>query len=323
MGARRVVIGCIVSLLWAPALHAQQQSPAVVSAGYSAPESLSAAPGQVITLFLRGEPGARIHAAATSLPLPVSLAGYSVHLHQTYSQDPIPAPLFAVYTVDRCFGLAATTCSTLTALTIQIPYELSPNIPRSGRPTNFAALTVSHRGVSGEPFPLDPVSDSIHVLNSCDTTFPPGFERPTDLAGPCKPVVAHLDGTVVTPSRPAAAGETLVLYAFGLGASGGTVRNGEGVRSPIPLTDVSIGFQVGVNLSPVRPSAPPPPAGNSPLPVFAGLTPGQVGLYQIAFVVPPLPASAEECTASRISSNFTVTISRQASFDGAGICVAK
>ncbi len=321
MSVRRIQRAGFAILLFAFGLQGQQ-SGLVVSAGYSAPEPLKAAPGQVITLFVRGEQGTRLTAAAASLPLPTSLADYSVTLHQTFSSNPIPTPLFAVYPADQCYGLSPSSCSLLTAITIQIPYELAPNVPRSGRPSNFAALTVSYRGAAGEAFPLDPVSDSIHMLNSCDSTFPPGFERPLDLAGPCKPLVAHLDGSLVTPSRPAVAGETLVLYAFGLGGAGATVRSGEGVRSPLPLADVTIGFQVGVNLPPVRPAVQPPATGSSPLPVFAGLTPGQVGLYQIAFVVPPLPRTTEECTAARINSNFTVTIARQASFDGAGICIA-
>ena len=210
----------------------------------------------------------------------------------------------------------------LTAITIQIPWELVPNRERGGgRPENFAKLTVAFQGVPGESIAIEPQLDNIHIVNSCDSTMPPGIERPADMSGPCRPLVTHVDGRLVTSANPASQGEALVLYAFGLGASGGGVRSGDTTRAPVPLTDVGVVFQSGVNLQASRPGPIPPQTGNSPLALYAGLTAGQVGLYQIAVTLPNLPANTPACTASSIQSNFTISIGRTATFDGAGICI--
>ncbi len=295
----------------------------ILGAGYSVPPPLKVAPGQVITLFVHSPNGIQPERGFTAdrIPLPVSINGFAVKLEQTFGPT-VEVPLFAVYPVDDCVGLNPSVCTDLTAITLQIPWELVNNRSQGGgRPENFALLRVSYQGVAGDAFPIQPESDSIHIINSCDSTMPPGFERIGDFAGGCRPLVTHLDGRLVTAANPAAAGETLVMYAFGLGHTGASVRSGDTARAPIGLTDVALQFNSGVNLAPVRPAALPPPAGNAPIPVFAGLTPSQVGLYQIAFTVPALAAGTPACTASTIASNFTVSVGRAQSFDGAGICI--
>lgn len=311
-------------VLFVFAMRASGQSGRVVAAGYTPPAPLPVAPGQVITLFVH-TPGTQPPASiiARELPLPAVLGGFSVRLEQTFSSGPVTVPLFSVYPVDNCYGLQPAVCIELTAITIQTPWELIPNRDRAGRPENFAVLVVSRNGIPGEAFPLDPQSDRIHIINTCDATTPRGIELPPDLAGPCKPLVTHADGRLVTPSNPARAGQALTMYAFGLGVSGGAARTGEGARGPVALTDVSIAFQAGANIAPSRPRALGEQPGQSPIPIFAGLTPGQVGLYQISFLVPPLAASVPACTASSIASNLTVTVGRLDSFDGAGICVER
>jgi hypothetical protein len=52
--------------------------------------------------------------------------------------------------------------------------------------------------------------------------------------------------------------------------------------------------------------------------VFVGLTPGQIGLFQVNFVVPPPPSGTAPCGYAQ--SNLTVSIGG-GSFDGAGIGV--
>ena len=229
--------------------------------------------------------------------------------------------MFAVYPVDDCVGLNPSVCTDLTAITLQIPWELITNRTRGGRPENFALLKVSYQGVTGDSFPIQPEIDSIHIINSCDSTMPPGFERTGDFSGECRSLVTHLDGRLVTPANPAAAGETLVMYAFGLGHTGASIRSGDAARSPTGLSDIALHYNPGINLAPLRPTALPPPAGNAPIPIFAGLTVSQVGLYQITFTVPALAAGSTACTASTVDSNLTVSVGRLQSFDGAGICI--
>lgn len=295
----------------------------IVSVGYRAPERLRLAPGQVITLYVHSPEGTQPTQPATSssIPLPTSLNGYSVRLEQTFSNLAISVPLFSVAPLDNCFGVSPAVCEDLTAITIQVPWELIPNRERSsGRPENFARLTVLYQGVAGQSVAIDPQFDSIYVLNSCDSSLPSGLEKPTDASAPCGPLVTHVDGRLVTAANPAQQGETVVLYAYGLGASGGVVRTGDTTRSPVPLTDVGVLLHSGVNLPPVRPPS-PVQTGNSPLALYAGLASGQVGLYQIALTIPNLAAGTPACTASTIQSNFTISVGRTVTFAGAAICV--
>lgn len=295
----------------------------ILGAGYSVPPPLKVAPGQVITLFVHSPNGIQPERGFTadSIPLPTSINGFAVRLDQTIGLSSLEVPLFAVYPVDDCVGLNPSVCTDLTAITLQIPWELITNRTRGGRPENFALLKVSYQGVTGDSFPIQPEIDSIHIINSCDSTMPPGFDRTGDFSGGCRSLVTHLDGRLVTPANPAAAGETLVMYAFGMGHTGASIRSGDAARSPTGLSDIALHYNPGINLAPLRPTALPPPAGNAPIPIFAGLTVSQVGLYQITFTVPALAAGSAACTASTIDSNLTVSVGRLQSFDGAGICI--
>jgi uncharacterized protein (TIGR03437 family) len=290
----------------------------VLSAGYSVPGPLRASPGQVITLYVHATPGTRLERriAAGQIPLPVALGGYSVTLEQTLYTDPLAVPIFAVEPVTSCYGVSPTVCIEMTAVTIQVPWELVPNRPRSARPENFGILTVSYQGTKGEAVALQPEVDDIHIINSCDYPAPPGIELPEQASGPCRPLVTHSDGRLVTPANPAAAGETLLFYAFGLGKAEGDLRTGDAVQDAAAFTDIEVGFQNGLNLAPNR-----PPSSAEQEPITGGLINGQVGLYRIAITIPAVPAGTRECTASTIESNLTVSIGRQQSYSGAGICV--
>jgi uncharacterized protein (TIGR03437 family) len=84
--------------------------------------------------------------------------------------------------------------------------------------------------------------------------------------------VAHADGAPVTIERPAASGEILVVYVTGLGQVNSAPALGS-LASSSTLATMS--------------EAPDLTIGDNPAHVlFAGLTPGAVGLYQINVVVP-------------------------------------
>jgi uncharacterized protein (TIGR03437 family) len=96
-----------------------------------------------------------------------------------------------------------------------------------------------------------------------------------------------LDSSLITAASPARPGEYIVLYLVGMGQTDNPVASG--AASPLdPLSRV---------LSPPVVTL----GGNSvPTLLFAGLTPGSVGLYQIDLQVPDVP----------VAGNLTLTVSQ-------------
>lgn len=310
------------TILLTVSLSAQNTAPGpVLSTGYRVPDPVAVAPGQIVTLFLYAQkPLPDFPVIAQNTPLPFTLGGFSVQLVQTFSA-PVAVPLLAVFPVDNCYGLYPLACGSMTAITVQIPRELTPNIPRAGRPSNFAILQVSVNGNPGDGIPLSAVTDQIHVLNTCDAAPAP----PIDASAGCQPVVKHWDGSLVSLTNPGIPGETLTLSAYGLGRSTNDPATGSTAREPIPLNDVEIGFRFGPNRAPFRPGT---RTGESPAtpPLLAGHAPGttarDVGLYQIQFQVPAVPSGTPGCIGGAITSNLTVGITRGGnSFSGAALCV--
>jgi len=110
-----------------------QSSPIIASAGYSSPAPLQAAPGQVVTMFVRDVPravdGQLRSEKASGLPLPTALAGISVVIVQT--SGTLKAPIFAVRQDSECQtagGVDEASCL-LTAIQIQVP-KTWPTISR-------------------------------------------------------------------------------------------------------------------------------------------------------------------------------------------------
>lgn len=108
-----------------------------------------------------------------------------------------------------------------------------------------------------------------------------------------QPVVTHADYSLVTASNPAHAGETIVIFATGLGAV--TPPIATGAAAPMsPLTATVIPFTVAI--------------GGQGAPVaFEGLAPGFAGLYQVNAVVPAVPAGQVKLTLGA-NTGFPVTV---------------
>lgn len=103
-------------------------------------------------------------------------------------------------------------------------------------------------------------------------------EWPDILTGPTGPVIVHsADFSLVTPDKPARAGETLTLYAIGLGPT----RPGVDPGKPFPATGLQVvnsPVQVVVN-------------GTGVPALWAGGYPGAVNTYQVNFRLPGDTAS--------------------------------
>ena len=311
-----------------------QTANTVIGMGYSSPVPITVAPGQILNLFVQGIGGSLTQrVAATSLPLPTSLADISVQLLQSAAPQSVAVPLLAVRSVSTCLNgtsLGSATCGEYTVVTVQVPYELVPNCqavtqvcPSSATPfINIAQLIVSDAGVSGNAIALNPLVDQIHIANLCD------IDTSAPLACGSAPVITHADGSLISVSSPAIPGEEIVIYALGLGATNPAVPTGQVTPSPAPLAINlnKVNFEYGANEGPskgvplsltVCSTIPTCPF----IPRFAGLTPTSVGLYQINFVIPQSAQGIVACGPG-ITSNLTLTIVGLTSFDGAGICVA-
>ena len=323
-----------------------QVSPTLVSGGHDIPfVALASAPGQVMTIFVRGM-GNNIteRVAARSTPLPTTLAEISVILVQSARPDlgELLVPLLAVFPSEPC-GYVGPGCERLLGITVQIPFELLFDAaPGMGGIPNLARLQISdHSGpvpVVLGPVVLLPSSSTVHILQNGDSIGP-------GLAGERKSgILTHADGSLVTPANPAKIGEQIVMYAVGLGRTSPEVKTGEASpapAAPLPVLGLTLSFEFRPNASAYNPFvagqtylAPgsPPPA----LPLFVGFVPGSVGLYQVNFTVPAPAMRVPACSRPggsapgapyQIYSNLTVTlISGRSplpfgSFDGAGFCV--
>lgn len=131
----------------------------------------------------------------------------------------------------------------------QINFLIPGNI-RTGR----RQLRVLTNGKTGPDVPIDIAESS------------PGMFQMT----PSAVIATRPDGSLITPEAPAIPGEVLVIYAAGLGATQPAVT---GLSIPASAASISARAQFAVLLN------------DAPIPddhiLYAGLTPGFAGLYQI------------------------------------------
>lgn len=280
-----------------------QNRAAVVGAGPSSPVPLSAAPGGIITIFAAGLSPSVVPANAQSTALPTTLAGISASI--PLSGATLVVPLISVFAAPTCFNTASPPCSTLTGIQLQIPFEVPQTIPGMGALTGPVLLVVTDRAGNSAAVDVTAFPDQIHVLT-----------------------VTHSDGSLVSYGKPGKPGEVLVAYAVGLGLTNPQVGTGEPTPLPAPHTTTTfvINYDFSPNAAPskgVVSASSLSTGGRAPFPVplFVGLSPGNVGLYQLNFVVPFPPSGTLPCSGN-IYSNLTVSFVGPNSFDGFPICVA-
>jgi uncharacterized protein (TIGR03437 family) len=293
----------------------------VVSAGYSTPTSITVAPGQITTFFVSGI-GASLTGPvrANTVPLPTSLAGISATVGGNGS---LAIPMVAVEPIATCRNQTLPGCGSYTAITVQIPFELRASCPGIGQIADIFPPSVSFAENGTVVATVDgvwPLCNNIHILRTCDLALPNHTVF-------CDPVVTHADGSRVTSTVPARAGEEIVIYAVGLGRAEVSDLTGRAPSSPVPVP-TAIAFDFRPNAGPSQEPFTLTERGIfSPAisPVFSGMTPGSVGLYQINIIVPTPPKGMLPCgnpdLSPPIASNLTVNVGGQGGFDGVGICV--
>jgi uncharacterized protein (TIGR03437 family) len=320
------VLVLILSLL--PAALAQNGAVAV-SSGYDQTSALVFAPGQIVRLKVAGLPVVsaryRLPQYATALPLPAELAGFSVTVSQRIGMAIGPmlaAPLIAVAQEPICSELTGgngdlADCF-LTVFTVQMPFELAPpSFPPDPITTSIPTtrVVITRDGKNSVPFSGLTLSDQIHVVTTCDSLHPWG----SACAFPGLPVVTHANGAIVTRQSPAEPGEVVTIYAWGLGTTEPGVETGKATPPAIIRLSsdrILVAFDFRSNAASSWRFG---QAGTRP--EFVGLTPGQVGLYQINAKLPTAFPASQAC-GGFVGSNLTINVAGDNSFDGAAICVA-
>lgn len=310
---------CILALiLTALAAEGRASQGYVVASGYDLPKSITAAPGQVLTVVVQGLSGPQQRISAGDGQWPTTLAGISATLGNLTGG--LAVPIGAVFPFYNC-GLGGASCAPLTAIMLQIPSGQTPSVV-TGSPVALDAplgetLSISDEAGDNASIFVYLASDQAHIVRASDSIMG------GDGGGP--PAVTHADGNWVSQLSPAKPGEVLVMYAMGLGITSPPVAGG----TPTPVGALftaaepfTLRYDFGAN-APPSPGSPGASGLNGaplPAPIFVGLAPYFVGLYQINFAVPEPPAGVVPCSLL-VVSNFTVTLVGPASFDGAGICI--
>ncbi len=314
-----------------------QTAAAITEVGYQAARPAMVAPGQVVHLRLHGVATAfNLPQVSQGLPLSIFYNGMSVTLQRSGSAAVETIPLLRLDGVSTCafsldpnsFGASTPTpCGTDNSydLWVQIPFDLVPNAPGSDQKCTAltcnlqdAVLTINEVSGQGLSVRVLPVTDQVHILNSCtDNIGTVGIEGTSVYASyACLPAITHGDNTWVTAANPAKPGEELIAYAFGLGApptsfdiTGGTPAGGIALAKPFTISFPGIASAAGGRLD------------------YVGLVGGNPGLYQINFHVPSVPTALAPCTTAGNSQlavtpfNITMSLMGTASLDQASFCV--
>jgi uncharacterized protein (TIGR03437 family) len=193
-----------------------------------------------------------------SLPATASGAPYPLLLGETsVTFNGIPAPLFYVSPGQ---------------INAQAPFEVLAGL---------ATVVVKRGATASSPTVVNvaPFSPGIFIMDQVTS----------------QGAILHANFSLVSSTNPARAGETLAIYATGLGPLQGVVRTGD--PAPVAITTTLPVVHIGAFLANVA---------------YSGTAPGFAGLYQVNVVVPPglsLGTQPVQITMNGMASNVaTVAI---------------
>jgi uncharacterized protein (TIGR03437 family) len=181
----------------------------------------------------------------------VSIFGQNFTAATTANANAIPLP-----TQLSPQNTSVTACGKPLALYSVFPGQINAQIPLECASAGSVMATVSAAGQTGsQTFSLAAAAPGIFTINS---------------SGTGDGIVLHADNTPVNSTKPATAGETIVIYATGLGPTNPSFATGTAANlannTTMPVT-ATIG-------------------GKAATVTYAGLTQSLVGLYQVNAVVP-------------------------------------
>jgi hypothetical protein len=320
-----------------------QTAPVTNGGGYSFPAPLPLAPGQLVTLLVTGLSGPLSRRAPAGVDLDTTLSGVSVGMEQiSGGLNRFDLPILEVRLLQTCGNpVFGTVCLPgMAAVTVQAPFGMGTFDEGGGWPT----LRVRMDGVSMYVMEVQTFPDQVHIVRAFDSILPnmerasPCFRSvrlgnmaPTNRTGlPCPPMVYRADGSLVSWANPAKAGEELSALAVGLGHTYPLAETGKVVKGVLGTAmEFAMDFNYRRNALGTRP--PPVDTPGVPKPTYTAAKEGEVGLYEVRFIVPPVPPGTAPCAPLEnlqglsgenvVYSNLTFSIGGKYSFDGAGICV--
>ena len=284
------------------------QGPRPAQAGYSTVEPLELAPAQVVLISTQGI--ARRSGPVSVPRAETELDGLRASI-RVPGLTPIPVDLLGIKQTG-CGDNAPSNCDPLTGVTVVMPF-VAPSMGTR------AELVFNDRGSDLRPIPFRVVPDRIHIVSTCDeVAVSVGRDSPTSACGPV--VRRAADGRLITPSSPARQGETIVVWAYGLGLPGRPIETEFGRLTPV-LNLPSVHFFFGTQDAMVLPMRPgTPPAFAAAFPPFP--------LYQVNITIPSLPPGRGEgsglrpCDGRSVTSNLTIMLTGFSSMDTVQLCVA-
>jgi len=287
------------------------------------------APGQVITLFYRAvgpSNNGDLRSGRAQAPLPAMLAGLAAQMIQEKSLFNVP--LIEVSQQNTCPpGLAGPACL-LTAVRIQIPFDISADVsrdPQSGSVTlsPVANLVLYADGQPTADSLLQPVPDNSHVLTTCDS------EGQTQ-AGTCGRMVFHPDGRLVSAGSPAVKTETVHVFLYGMGQTSPAATTGIAAQPGYFLTDVLGSPRVRISFTPfVNALVSAARHGDSSDPnevpaaiIGATLKAGDVGIYELVITVPPSLPFTVAC-GGPVRSNYSLNVITSQGVEPVAVCIGQ
>jgi uncharacterized protein (TIGR03437 family) len=157
-----------------------------------------------------------------------------------------------------------------------------------------APLWSSSSGTIVAQVPVDMRVGTVNFTVALNGVVSNNVQAPVATVSPSIILVTHADGSAIGRGNPITAGETLVIYATGLGPVTPVATTGAFAPSTILSTTINTPT---VTID-----------GTSLHVVFSGLTPGFVGLYQIDAQVPPTLTSAGSISVTGAGEVSTVAL---------------